>query len=542
MNFRLKLCLALMSTFCAFTILQRAQAQSDLSKVALIPSSAVAAVYLSPKEIIEDPTMDLMPRELLTAFGEQYLGVDPCQIVSVMLLVDNITDKQRPPGFAVTIRFDSPQELKDEVLAKAKESELRNKPLYAFGRGDDEPVLYLPNGKTFVFGTESFIKKMMSAKGATSGLIDLVKNSAGEEDHFNAFLNVEPVRGFIDENLPPKNQLPLPFQPFRSVPDEIESVVVRMRASGSSENYVKFNAIDEKAAAKVSRTIEQAISMGHGMLMSQVASEFNDQPIMMKALEDYDARVGDRIEAMLKPTVEGRTLTFVPSNDQAELTNVAVIGTLVGMLLPAVQQVRVAARRTVSMNNLRQICLASLNHESANRHFPGNIVDDDGKPLLSWRVAILPFIEENGLYEEFHLDEPWDSPHNIKLVERMPEVFRSPNSIHENKTVYLGFEGEGTMFDADTPKIGFANISDGSSNTILCVEANDEVAVEWSKPQDIKFDPGSPKANVGGLLPGGFNVVLADGSAHFVSADIDPQALKDLILRNDGNVVNVMNW
>ena len=197
-------------------------------------------------------------------------------------------------------------------------------------------------------------------------------------------------------------------------------------------------------------------------------------------------------------------------------------------------------------NEIKQLGLAILNYESGHQHLPPAYkTNADGQPAHSWRILVLPLLEcENGreIYQQYRMDQPWDSPHNIKLVERMPEVFRSPNSIHENKTVYLGFEGEGTMFDADTPKIGFANISDGSSNTILCVEANDEVAVEWSKPQDIKFDPGSPKANVGGLLPGGFNVVLADGSAHFVSADIDPQALSDLILRNDGNVVNVMNW
>ena len=95
------------------------------------------------------------------------------------------------------------------------------------------------------------------------------------------------------------------------------------------------------------------------------------------------------------------------------------------------------------------------------------------------------------------------------------------------------------MFDPDHPKVGFGDISDGSSNTILCVEANDEAAVEWSKPLDIKFAPDFPKGHVGGLLPGGFNVALTDGSTHFVSADIDPETLANLILRADGNVVSI---
>src|SRR5207249_2796575 len=84
---------------------------------------------------------------------------------------------------------------------------------------------------------------------------------------------------------------------------------------------------------------------------------------------------------------------------------------------------RIAGRRTVSQNNLKQIGLAMHNYHDTYRHFPPQaLTDKNGKPLLSWRVAVLPFIEQDNLYRQFKLDEPWDSEHNRKLLERMPKL------------------------------------------------------------------------------------------------------------------------
>lgn len=539
MLFRRTLSLMLGCLIGATALTTQVQSQTTFKDTDLIPSSAIVAVFVDVEAFLNDPSMELMPREMLTALGKREMGVDPCEINSVMMLVDNVTDDRQPPGFAVTVRFDSKQTLKEDILARAEQSELRGKPLYKTGR--NEPVVYLPNDKTIVIGMEPFIEKMLEAKGAKSGLIDLVTASAGEKDHVNAFVNVEPIREFLDENLPPRDQIPLPFKSFRNLPDEIESLNFRMNFTSNENTGLKINATDEDSAKKVLKTIDQALGMGRGMLLSTIANELADQPDMMEALEAYDNRAGDKIVELFKPTLEGKTLRY-DATDSAQLSNVAVIGTLVGMLLPAVQQVRGAARRTQSMNNLRQMCLACLNYESAHMHFPSNIVDDDGKPLLSWRVQILPFIEENALYREFHLDEPWDSEHNIALLDRMPEVFRNPNVVSGTKTVYLGFEGEGTMFDPDGEDVGFGNITDGSSNTILCVEANEDAAIEWTKPQDLSLDKANPRADVGDLRPGGFNIVLCDGSTHFVASGIDAELFVNMILMNDGNIVDSSKW
>jgi hypothetical protein len=218
----------------------------------------------------------------------------------------------------------------------------------------------------------------------------------------------------------------------------------------------------------------------------------------------------------------------------------------VALLLPAVQAARTAARRTQSANNLKQIMLAMNNHHDTFKGLPPQAsTDKDGKPLLSWRVMILPFIEQQALYQQFHLDEPWDSEHNKTLIEKMPAIFKSPASAAgEGKTVYLGVSGEKGVFpESKKPSlgprgtIGFRDITDGTSNTIAVVEANDESAVIWTKPDDFTPDEKNPLKGLLGLYPGGFNVGICDGSVRFVSQAVDPTVLKYLFQRDDGNPI-----
>jgi prepilin-type processing-associated H-X9-DG protein len=216
----------------------------------------------------------------------------------------------------------------------------------------------------------------------------------------------------------------------------------------------------------------------------------------------------------------------------------------VGLLLPAVQAARQSARRAVSMNNLKQISLAMIMYESANRHLPPAYIADKktGKPLLSWRVAILPYLDQQALYQSFHLDEPWDSEHNKKLAETVVRIYRSPASrAAPTMTNYLTVRGKDTAFPGKDP-IRFADIIDGSSNTIMVVEASDGKAVPWTKPDDFEYDEKQPAAGLLGLWPGGFNAAFCDGSVRFLSATIDAEMLRRLFNRNDGKPVDTSRF
>ena len=145
------------------------------------------------------------------------------------------------------------------------------------------------------------------------------------------------------------------------------------------------------------------------------------------------------------------------------------------------------------MNNMKQIALGLLSYESSQNAFPPAFkADKGGKPLLSWRVLILPYLEGNGLYRQFKLDEPWDSENNKKLLDKMPSIYKSPGSnAGAGKTNYLGVRGDKAVF---TGKEGtkIRDITDGTSNTIMVVEAADEKAVPWTKPDDFEYDANDP--------------------------------------------------
>jgi len=211
----------------------------------------------------------------------------------------------------------------------------------------------------------------------------------------------------------------------------------------------------------------------------------------------------------------------------------------IGGLLPAVQSARGSARRAASMNNMKQIGLAMHIHHDAHRGFPpAYIADADGKPLLSWRVAILPYIEQQALYEQFNLDEPWDSENNRKLIPMMPQIYRNPdNRLPPGRTSYLTVRGENTAFPGGEG-LKMADFRDGTSNTILFVEAADYKSVEWTKPDDFVPDEDDPLEGLRGARPNGFNAAFCDGSVRFIPDHIDSDTLEALFTRSGGEVVN----
>ncbi len=196
--------------------------------------------------------------------------------------------------------------------------------------------------------------------------------------------------------------------------------------------------------------------------------------------------------------------------------SLVAVALLVGILLPSVEKVREAANRAKSQDQLMQIAFAMLNSASNNKDetLPAvAIYDRDGNPLLSWRVAILPFIEQQQLYDQFHLDEVWDSPHNLPLLAKMPKTYQMPGNPNDSNTYYRVFHGEGAPFDG-TKGVKLKDFPDGILSTILVIEADE--SVPWTKPEEFEYDANSPLPKLGSHWKGKFYVALADGSVRSV--------------------------
>ena len=149
-------------------------------------------------------------------------------------------------------------------------------------------------------------------------------------------------------------------------------------------------------------------------------------------------------------TLDREGLKVISRESIPSVTGVGGVSVATALLLPAVQAGREAARRAQCTNNLKLMGLALHNYHDVNNAFPAaSITGKDGKPLLSWRVAILPFIEQQELYNEFHLNEPWDSPHNKPLIAKMPKVYACPSRsrVEPGTTTYKVFVGGGALFD-----------------------------------------------------------------------------------------------
>jgi hypothetical protein len=219
------------------------------------------------------------------------------------------------------------------------------------------------------------------------------------------------------------------------------------------------------------------------------------------------------------------------------ISSFVILPVMVALMLPAVQAAREAARRNVSLNNLKQISLALQMHaDTHNGVFPA--AKGEAGSQLSWRVHILPFIEEQALYEQFHLDEPWDSEHNRALIARMPAIFKDPaDRLPPGETSYLAVTGPGTAFGDGTTGPALRDFSDGLSSTIMLVEADSDQSVAWTKPDDWQFDPNNPRRGLGSSRPGGFLAILADSSSRFIHNDTDPESVKAMMTRDGGEPV-----
>jgi hypothetical protein len=208
-----------------------------------------------------------------------------------------------------------------------------------------------------------------------------------------------------------------------------------------------------------------------------------------------------------------------------------------GVDLAAVKsQLEEAIRQEKSVSGMHWIATAMRRYHDQHGRFPPAVVTDaDGKPLYSWRVLLLPYLNEEGLYRRFHLNRAWDHPSNRPLLDQMPAAFAASGAKPGgNTTAYQVLTGSGGLFDAPEGR-ALTEITDGPANTILLVEAAD--AVPWTKPADVPLGDGSPK--LGGPGTSTFLAVMADGTIRPIPRQTaTPALLRGLFTRSGGEAVS----
>ena len=223
-----------------------------------------------------------------------------------------------------------------------------------------------------------------------------------------------------------------------------------------------------------------------------------------------------------------------------------VIGLAGAFFWPLQTSSRNASPRTICKYNLHQIGLALHNYHDVYGCFPpAYIADERGRPMHSWRVLILPYIDQAPLYNLYRFDEPWDGPSNSQLASHTIAIYQCPTDVKERDTPqhwtsYVAVIGPHTCWPSAEP-VQIGQITDGTSQTLLVVEVHNS-GIHWMEPRDLHVTQMAPEINAAGMgfsskHEGGANGLLADGAVRFVSEKLPVETVRRLIERDDGEPV-----
>jgi hypothetical protein len=537
-------------------------------ELAMVPPDTVALLYVPIDRIGTHLVMlnllKRLPPEVAKNLGEQdYTHALPFESLGMKIpdlahltMFTNATGRQEPDAhFSTIFGLKQPpdrKQLLDKLLNQTEEKKAGGKSYYVAKEKDGRrtKVVHFIDDRRVLVPLELVT---MDEKGMTRYFDRLYgKKSPGplteiiaqaKDKHLLLALNVtEGVRKEMEREL-------------RHLPDEfswLEPVFQLQLGSLTMElgQVTQFTFRLRYADAAKAKDAEEGARHGLKVLLQQlepILAEMQDRAKKAKGPDDLPQPalvLFVELQAMLKTgqvQVQDKELTVVLSFR----TDDAIMEQFAKLLIANWKHQQKEKKRHREREELMQIFFAMENYDGINDRLPPHAIrDKNGKPLLSWRVAILPYVGEINLYGKFKLDEPWDSDHNKKLLARMPKLYRPPvedkdKPYHTYYKVFVSPKGAkpASPFTGDE-KITLAQINkqDGSINTILAVEGGEPVP--WTKPEDIPFDMTKPLPTLALPFRDGINIVLCDGPVRKLKKGLPDKVLKEIITWNGGEKVD----
>jgi hypothetical protein len=422
---------------------------------------------------------------------------------------------------------------------------------------------YLVNDRTLVYGSEDALVYLFDhlARKQAAGPLQAGLQLAGGEHHMVLGLNAQLLaQGPAAQGVPPQLQPLLNAQVVTAALDLGKETRLDVRVHFSQEEQARAG---EKA-------VQAGLEMARAALANPIQEVerqlFKEQPKgAPTGLQELPEAVGGlfalgmlrQFEAELKKVAVTRQGTIV----RAPLTAPSALGgsgAFPVVAFAAISTIGHNANGTFGLvatkvasggdtdkpleDNLFKLGAAFNKYHADHGHFPAPaITDKSGQALLSWRVALLPYLGEDELYRQFKQDEPWDSLHNKRLLKKMPKVLRDPKQWRMDQpwwTRDLVFTGPGTVFEG-TKGIRRADVHDGVDKTLLLVHVPEEQSVYWTKPADLVYSADKPLPTLAPQYAQRFHVVLANGTVRVLKRDIPEKTLRALITRNGGERVDV---
>ena len=387
-------------------------------------------------------------------------------------------------------------------------------------------MVAFPDDRTMLVGPEPLLRKMLALRNVEKQKSGVIHKQL--TDQFPA----NDVVGMIDlESLKDLKQRMAQNTPMPGLVEGLQSAMLTLDLAGTGKNLSQFEVVtaNKNSAMQLSALAQGMLQMQKAQMLSAANSE--PSPISPETAETL-AGLFDTV----KITTNGATVSYVMPKPASMDSFIETMKPAFVAMFEAIREARKAGASMSRKNNMKQIGLAFHNYHEVYNHLPAaNGNGERGqaqKTGLSWRVYLLPFVEQAGLYQQFKLDEAWDSPNNKALIEKMPDVFKVEGVDKPGYTSIHVFTGENTGMGTDEGT-GFPDITDGTSNTLLAVVAGPETADVWTKPGGLEFNADDPK-KVLGMIGEQFLALICDGSVRFIRSDIDDVTLRILIQRNDG--------
>jgi hypothetical protein len=447
------------------------------------------------------------PDPALAADVEKTFGARPEQVERLTLVALGIEGET----LVALVRLKEPAEpTKLTALAgkRARPENYRGHTLLVFARRNS---LALLDGRTYAVGPLASLHGLLDATGsAQNGPLTAARELMARNHAFVASANLPAFRDRVGTRLPPEAE---PLAPLL----DARSAVLVADLGSPSQARLRLVLADAGAARKAERVLREGRDLAPGARA-------------LALLAGRRSGIGRLFD--LAPVAPGRVLRHDGASVEASARLTTGPGAAAALAAELVVRQARASDRRESVVNLQYLALGMHNFFSAYNSLPPVAVyDKAGKPLLSWRVLILPSLGQDALYQQFHLDEPWDSEHNKTLLGKMPKVYAAPGDDRTPLTPYQVFVGKGSLFEGKKG-ISLAKVPDGVSNTVLIAEAGP--GVPWTKPEDLAFDVNKPLPRLGGVYEGGFHVAMADAFVRFLKDNVSEKALKAAIGRDDG--------
>lgn len=484
-----------------------------------VPGDASAVIMLRMSKISEQY------QQIAAQFPEMPKSIEELPVVpkgcsEITIILGDIEREGDLPQYAMLMKLDSQanRDAAKKKLLRGAETNVE-KVLFADVEVAGKEAAYNVNEKTLIVGEADWVKQLV-VTGPTS------KSMLTRTDDWKKGVGSDILMAFDPRLL--LNGIPMQkaFGPAFALVSPLLSDTHVDTIAIDLDQEVKLNwsiLADNEAFPQLAEETFVGIKTSlSSMLESQLQTNANeDMSLILKILKEAQIeRKSVKSHVSLK-------------SDKAALTKAIAV-----VIAPAIRASSRAAERAAFGNNMKYVMLALHNYHDAYGHFPPAIViDKESGVARSWRVEILPYIEQENLYNEYRKNEPWDSEANKKVLAKMPPIYRHSSQPKDSVfTSIFAAYGAGTMFEKKSDiAIRFRDVTDGTSNTIAIVEAKRDIP--WTKPEEIEFDVTAAKLPELGFVPEGWQAGFGDGSVRFIARSIDPSLFYKLMTRAGGEVV-----